>query len=166
MRRKECRHAYAVRRTAGAFRSTPTLDLMRRISALLAGTLVATGAICASPEVSKLQVDVDCDGKPDSVFLYQDERAASVRVVFGNTKRRPARFRFTLSPGSQGAVCKMPVRLDIESLDYDPSEEDVGELPGFSRSKTCVTFVLSDGECDSVHFYWNHNEHKLQWWRR
>lgn len=96
----------------------------------------------------------------------QDDRAVSVRVVFGEVKRRPAQFRFEASRSSQEAVCTTPVHVEPESLDHDPSKEGVGELPGFRRSKTCSAFALVDGECDSIHFYWNHKARRLQWWRR
>jgi len=140
---------------------------MRRLAAVIATTTLAFGvALAGEPEVRVLRVDADCDGKPDQVFLSQDDRAASVRVVFGEVKRRPAQFRFEASRSSQDAVCTMPVHVESESLDYDPSKEGVGELPGFRRSKTCSAFALVDGECDSIHFYWNHKARRLQWWRR
>jgi hypothetical protein len=108
---------------------------------------------------------VDCDGKADRVSVSQDKHSALVKVMFGDTKRKPAVFRFRADPGSQNAACAMPVHLEAESLDYDP-HEDSGDLPGFRRSKTCKAFSLVDDECDSIHFYWNHDAQQLVWWRR
>ena len=138
-------------------------------TALLA--LAVIGCLCsptndaqAGPRVAPLIVDIDCDGKPDKVSLSQSTESAKVRVIFGNRLHKPATFSFNASRGRPDAFCTLPVRVQAESLDYDPSEA-VGKIPGFQRSKTCLAFALADDQCDSLHFYWNHKTKKLEWWR-
>ncbi|MES2103165.1 MAG: hypothetical protein V4634_04040 [Pseudomonadota bacterium] len=109
-------------------------------------------------------VDIDCDGKPDKVFLSQSKTSVAVRVEFGVSSKKAARFQFDVAAGRQSAVCTIPVHLEVESLDYDPTDA-VGPLPGFKSSKTCKSVALVDDECDSIHFFWNHKTRHLQWWR-
>lgn len=138
---------------------------MVKIGTVIACASLTAGAALAGEAVRTLQVDIDCDGKSDRVFLSQNKRSASVRIVFGDTKRRQAKLRFVAAQGQQDAVCAMPVHLELQSLDYEPLKEEVPELPGFQRSKTCNSFALVDGECDSIHFYWDHEARELEWWR-
>lgn len=44
--------------------------------------------------------------------------------------------------------------------------EAFGENPeGFRQSKTCKGLRLTDGECDSMHIFWNHETKHIDWWR-
>jgi hypothetical protein len=99
-----------------------------------------------------VRIDIDCDGKPDYAFIAQTAKSAWVGVVRGRVNTPIAKLSFGESPASQGGLCLLPAKLEIESLDYDPTEA-VGELPGFTRSRTCKSFRLTGGECDSFHFF-------------
>ncbi|MCE9633686.1 MAG: hypothetical protein K8Q92_05830 [Methylophilales bacterium] len=111
-----------------------------------------------------IEIDIDCDGKKDYVFSAQTEKSVSVGVVLGNSKRKPESFTFDVNRDRQDAVCALPVRIEPEAQDFDPTE-DIGEIPGFVRSKTCHAFALVNEECDSFHFYWNHSTKLIEWWR-
>lgn len=114
---------------------------------------------------SAIAVDIDCDGKTDYVLLSQTKHRASVGLVLGKTKGRKVFVQeIAIAKPKQESLCAGPAELDSESLDYDPTDA-VGDLPGFKSSKTCSAFVLSGGECDSFHFYWDHQHHNLTWWR-
>jgi len=122
----------------------------------------------ARPEVrwswaTALQADFDCDGQPDQAFLGRAGGRVYVGVVRSGHPN-PAVLDFAVSPGVQAAICAEPAVLRIESLDYDPAEA-VGAIPGFRQSKTCKGLRLEGGECDSIHFFWNHNTKRLEWWR-
>lgn len=127
----------------------------------------AQGAIAATPgsrDTRAVVADVDCDGKPDRIVLRQDSKEVRVDVTFGALRRRSAAFTFVVSSGTEAGVCSIPVHLEIESLDYDPTEA-VGPVEGFARSTTCKGFVLDDDRCDPVHFFWNRKTKRLAWWR-
>ena len=111
-----------------------------------------------------IQVDIDCDGKQDYVFLAQDAKSASVGVVLGRATSPITVRSFAVSSSDQDDLCAVPATIEPESLDYDPTDA-VGELPGFARSKRCTAFVLSDGQCDPFHFFWNKKTGRLDWWR-
>jgi hypothetical protein len=122
----------------------------------------------ARPEVrwsaaTGLKGDFDCDGQPDQAFLGRAGGRVYVGVVRSG-HRMPEILDFAVNPGVQEAICAEPAVLRIESLDYDPAKA-VGEIPGFRRSKTCKGLRLEGGECDSVHFFWNHKTKRLEWWR-
>ena len=55
--------------------------------------------------------------------------------------------------------------LTLESLDDDPKDE-IGDLPGFRRSRRCQGLNLSDDRIDSAHIYWNHDAKRFNDWVR
>lgn len=114
---------------------------------------------------TSLKIDIDCDGKKDLVFLSQTPNYAYVGLVLGR-KNGPTVFtqRIAIGDPKQDSLCAAPAEIGTESLDYDPTEM-VGETPGFKTSKSCKAFVLAGGECDMFHFFWNHRDNKLDWWR-
>ena len=115
--------------------------------------------------ISELAADLDCDGRPDRALLGRHSGTIYVGVLL-SSKREPQLFGFAVDPGIQNAICAEPAVLTIESLDYDPKEEGVGPIAGFRRSKRCKGLRLEGGECDSIHFFWNHKTRRLEWWRR
>ena len=64
----------------------------------------------------------------------------------------------------QEAACSPNVRLTVESLDFDPSEE-LGALEGFVRSISCKGLNLGEADCDALHMYWNQKTNAPSWWR-
>jgi hypothetical protein len=111
-----------------------------------------------------VQGDFDCDGQPDQAFLGRAGGRVYVGVVRSG-HRKPEVLDFAVNPGVQAAICAEPAVLRIESLDYNPAEAVGGAIPGFRKSKTCKGLRLEGGECDSIHFFWNHNTKRLEWWR-
>jgi hypothetical protein len=117
-------------------------------------------------QAGALEIDMDCDGKVDHVFLLQTSTVAHVGLVLGRQQGKRV-FSWTVPIGvsEQDSLCEAPASIDVESLNYKPPVEAVGPVPGFSRSKTCTAFVLSGGECDPFHFYWDHKKQRPDWWR-
>lgn len=115
---------------------------------------------------SAIAVDINCDGSKDYAILGKSKRGVTVALIVGpfSEKSRMESFEFFVGESWQDSLCKLPARLVIESLDYDPTEM-VGKLPGFRRSKKCNAFRLADNACDSFHFYWDHQTNTLAWWR-
>lgn len=115
---------------------------------------------------SAVSMDIDCDGQPDLAILGRAPDRLFVAFFHGPVKAgmRPEILYF--APGhDQENVCSLNARVEPASLDYDPVEQEAGELPGFRRSAQCKAFTLADQECDSFNFYWNHDSGRLNWWR-
>lgn len=111
-----------------------------------------------------LVLDLIGDGTRDTVRLVQGKKSITVSVTYGNRKLATDRLTFTVDPGRQDAICKLPARLEAEPIDYAPPPE-LGNLEGFVRSKKAMGFRVVDGACDSLHFFWNHKAKHIEWWR-
>jgi hypothetical protein len=137
-----------------------TFKLLVRLTLSSAMSMAA-----ASPNPQSLTADLACDGKLDQALLILGSNSVSVRLKFATRSRKPEAFTFRVG-NSQADICALPASLQEESLDFDPSvDTGVGELAGFVRSKTCKGLVLSVGDCDPIHFYWDHATHSMRWWR-
>jgi hypothetical protein len=112
---------------------------------------------------SVLRGDFDGDGRVDQALLGRGPKRVFVGVVY-SSGGKPDILEFAISSGQQAAICSEPAKLEVESLDYDPSDT-VGKLEGFERSRTAKGLRLSGGECDDVHLFWNHITKHLGWWR-
>lgn len=113
------------------------------------------------------KADINCDGKTDVAILGKEGEKVVVAVVLGPpAKDSIILSRLLVGKHSQDSLCTARVRLLIEDQDYDPSEIFDGEpLPGFRQSKTCKGINVGDGECDSFHYFWNHDLKTIDWWR-
>ena len=129
-----------------------------KAAAMLAFALMVSGS-------TQLWLDVDGDGRPDSIRLEQQRAGVALAVRYGDPRRAPQRFYFPADSGREDAICSPLARLQVESQDYDPSIALGEPLPGFRRSKTRKAFRLVDGLCDSIHFFWNYKTQRLDWWR-
>lgn len=112
-----------------------------------------------------LRLDLDGDGRPDSIRLLLHKTGVTVVVRYADRRRAAQRFDFVADSGREDAVCSPVARLQVESQNYDPAAALGEPLPGFVRSKTAKSFRLVDGLCDSIHFFWNHKTQRLDWWR-
>ena len=112
---------------------------------------------------STLIGDFDCDGTADSAFVGRGPTEIHVGVV-GGARGAPTVLRFAIGADQQAGVCTAAAVLAFESLDYDPAQL-VGPLEGFQRSVRCKGLLLSDGQCDAVHIYWNDASRQFDWWR-
>lgn len=114
-------------------------------------------------DASVLTLDCDCDGRGDHAYLGRFK--GHVIVGFASANGSTVDFlEFSVDAGVQKAICREPAKLEVESLDYDPTKA-VGKLDGFVRSKTCKGLRLSGGECDAIHIFWNRKTKSLDWWR-
>ena len=110
-------------------------------------------------ERSVLYDDFDCDGVRDLAALGRRDGGVAVGVARASGGP-PAILEFALSGSVQAAICAEPARLQTES-----QEQPDDSLEGFRASRTCKGLVLSGGECDPVHIYWNHERKGVGWWR-
>ena len=139
--------------------------LRAAIFAAALGVAVSHAGLAAEKPATQLRIDLVGDGKLDTVLLSRGDATVTVLVRFADPARKPERFRFPVDPAREDAVCKRPVRVQAESLDYDLSAATGEDVPGFARSKTAKGFQIVDGTCDSIHFFWNHKTQRMEWWR-
>lgn len=133
------------------------------LAAVFAVELLAAGAH-ASEATGTLVGDIDCDGHVDTVSYSVTSESVHLEVRLKGESRRSKPITFSIGADSQSSLCAAPVKIALESQDFDP-KEDLGSLPGFRRSKVCKGIVLDDEQCDAIHVYWNHDEGSLAWWR-
>jgi hypothetical protein len=64
----------------------------------------------------------------------------------------------------QDAICAAPAHLEAVPLSCDI---EGNSLPGCRESHGVSGLALSDhnGECDPINLFWDHNEHRMAWWR-
>ena len=147
--------ALAAKAKDSAVRTTSAQGALLRLAAL--DTAVAWDA------ATRLVGDVDCDGIADTAFVGRTKSRVFVGLVRA-ASASPEVLSFAIDSGIQQAVCSDKAVLIFESLDYDPGEA-VGEVPGFQRSVTCKGLDLGDGDCDSIHMFWNTATQHLDDWR-
>lgn len=113
------------------------------------------------------KADFNCDGVPDFALLGSKNDQVVVSVGFGPLKKNSNVFIHYLQIGkhSQDSLCRLPAQLSVEDQDFTPSEYIGAPLLGFQRSRFCKGINVSDGACDSFHYFWNHDLRSLQWWR-
>jgi hypothetical protein len=106
---------------------------------------------------SVVTADIACDHGLDQAYLGRS--AHQVYVGFVRAANKKARFCNSAWGDHQDAICEEPAMLSVESMDYDL------DARGFKRSRTCKGLVLSGGDCDPIHLFWNHATQNLDWWR-
>jgi hypothetical protein len=134
-----------------------------RVPALLLALLVAIPTLADSKR--PLAGDVDCDGHADAISYAVSPEMVSVEVRFSQKGRAAQSLTFAIGANSQNSLRAAPAEVDLESLDFDPKAEGQGDLSGFQRSKVCKGIVLDDQQSDPIHVYWDHDAHRLAWWR-
>lgn len=111
-----------------------------------------------------LRADFDCDGRMDVAHLGHRPKQVLVGVVRA-AGGKPHVLEFAISASIQDAICSEPARLESEDLAGGPPD-DLGPIPGYPTGTGCKGLVLSGGECDSVHVFWNTETKRFDWWRR
>jgi hypothetical protein len=150
-------------------------NVTRQLSAVLATLLTAPMAkdnatLCrAEPDVrwqiaTRVRADVDCDGKIDRVYL--GHKPGKVYVGLLRAAGATEVLSFDVGGNAQGSLCGDRVTIAIES----PTSERDPDMPvetaiGKTHSG-CSDIVMSDGECDSFHLFWDSKAKRLAWWRR
>lgn len=114
-------------------------------------------------EKQALTLDCDCDGRNDRAYLGRFKGRVFVGFASG-TGSKVDLLEFSVNPNVQAAICSEPAKLEVESLDVDPTRS-IGKVDGFIRSKTCQGLRLSGGGCDAIHIFWNRKTKSLNWWR-
>jgi len=120
---------------------------------------------CASRAPEPLRVDLDGDGAPESIRLVQENAQVSITVEGQSVTDGSQTLTFGVDPARQDAVCTLPVTLTPAASDCAPEALGAQTLPGCVVKPTARGLTLSDGQCDAIHLYWNHDTRGLAWWR-
>lgn len=103
--------------------------------------------------------DIACDGLSDQAFLGHRNDRVCVGLVRA-ADQKPQLLEFGTGADRQDAICEGPGKLGSEALDYD-----LDRVKGFRRSHVCKGLILSGGDCDPIHIFWNPATRSLNWWR-
>jgi hypothetical protein len=150
----------------------PTNNEMRTLLSTLFLVLIAAETTSVPASASKfvpgvrwrgksvLVADFSCRSRKEQAILGVTAKEIVVAVFLNGLAEKPEVLRYS-------ATARDPndVKLTLESLDYDP-KDDIGDLDGFRRSRTCKGLNLSDDKIDSAHIYWNHDAKRFNDWVR
>jgi hypothetical protein len=148
------------------------LALMKRIIATACGALVLASAAAGMDQTILydwrpshiVEVDLDRNGQIDSAQLGIAPDNVGLRVTV-NSNLLPiidipidGSRQFGICPGSEPSIS-----LVAQS---DAPLNALGENPqGYEVCEDCIEIVVSGGECDPLHFYWDTTTNQLTWWR-
>jgi hypothetical protein len=141
------------------------------ITALLLGSVKAPSITAAASKFvpgvtwrsqSVLTADFTCRGRREQAILGVTTTEIVIAVFLNGTTAAPEVLRYSAAVRDASQV-----KLTIESLDSDPSEDrDSSDVPGLRRSRTCKGLNLSDDMIDSAHIYWNRDARRFSDWTR
>ena len=114
---------------------------------------------------SALVADIDCDGRADTVAMGRTRGEVHVGVV-RSSDAEPQILVFDVGRNVKGAIGSARSALTLESLDWDPIDRGIPELPGFRRSATCKGVALGDGNGRGAHIFWSHSTRHVEWYQR
>lgn len=109
--------------------------------------------------------DFNGDGRKDVALVGYEGGSIllALRVSSSNRNPRPTQFLpFSISPSIEAAICEAPARLQVEPLICSPMDE---LLPGCRPSVSARSLWLMGGDCDPINLYWDHDQHRMAWWR-
>jgi hypothetical protein len=110
---------------------------------------------------SSVSADFTCRGRRESAIVGTTSKEIIIAIFIDGVSRKPDVLRYSAAMRDTRTAT-----LTTETLDYDPKDEDAGDLRGFRRSKTCKGLNLSDEKVDSAHIYWNHEAKRFDSWVR
>lgn len=113
---------------------------------------------------SAIEADLNRNGQMDSVRLGIADGGVGLLVTIDATALPVIDIpidgsrQFGICPGSDPSIS-----LAAQS---EAPLNALGEMPeGYEICPDCFEIVVSGGECDAVHFYWNTTTRQLAWWR-
>ena len=111
-----------------------------------------------------LSVDVTCDGNPDTLVIgYQGPNQFWLHLQPGGDGGEwgeSIHFALTPAPAAGAALCQAPIQIQPAAQPCRAGHTaNCRALPG------CPGFILSDGLCGQLHFYWDPQQQRLDYWR-
>ena len=123
---------------------------------------------CTASVREELRLDLDGDGSAETVSLSQRPNQVVVSIRGPALIGGKQTLSFGVDPARQDAVCGLPVILEITDPDCAPEalgSDPLDQLEGCKALPQSKGLALSDGMCDSIHMYWNHEKRQVWWWR-
>ena len=116
----------------------------------------------SSEDVQKVAIDFNLDGIEDLVEGILSDSTFIIKFISKDT----VSFSFRIGVNkNQDAFCGTKILIQKEKLDYNLNNILNTDVPGFIVSDTDYGVNLSDGMCDSFHFYWDYKLKKICYWR-
>jgi len=128
---------------------------------------------------SATNVDIDCDGKPDTFVWGTDNQVT--RTFFINSKlerhtRREIVLGFERASAARTQIENIPFRKDTgyygfcslpDSIEVRPlsCEWEQGQLPGCKANSGCEALWVRDGQCGEFYVYWDSSRQRVTWVR-
>jgi hypothetical protein len=120
------------------------------------------------PEARSVEADIDRDGVVDRFILGDRHDGLALRAIVAGVEQ--PLFELPADANRQFAICFSREEGVEPTIRVEPQTEApleaLGSLPdGYRVCDACRQVVVSGGECDPVHFYWNIEAKRLDWWR-
>jgi hypothetical protein len=114
---------------------------------------------------SAVFADFDGSGRKSGAMLgYKAKKVVLAIQTAADTKSGKIQYlELSVDRGVQAAICSAPARLEVYALECS---SDGQPLPGCKAVPGSSGLSIVDGECDSIHLYWNQVLGHMQWWRR
>ena len=113
---------------------------------------------------SRVQADIDCDSKPDHVYLGR--RDGKVYVALLRAAGAAEVLSFGIAAGDQASLCSEPAKIAFEEPTGGNDPDVPEEVAALGEYPRCKGIELSGGDCDNFHLFWNIKTSRLAWWRR
>lgn len=111
-----------------------------------------------------VEVDLDRSGRKDAARLGIAAGSVGLLVTIDDVPL-PV-IDIPVDGSMQFGICggsDLGIRVEAQS---EAPLEALGETPrGYEICATCVEIVVSGGDCDPLHFYWDVTARTLAWWR-
>jgi len=162
-------------RTTTTHRLTERIALlarMKRFPATVCLSLVCFSAVVHADHASPyewpaalvVQADLDRSGQLDTAQLGVAAESVGLFVKIDSSPLPIIEIpidssqQFGICPGAAPGISVVP--------QSEAPLNALGETPrGYEICPECVEIVVSGGECDALHFYWDTVKNELSWWR-
>jgi hypothetical protein len=116
------------------------------------------------PSSLTVELDLDRNGQVDSAQLGIAPERVGLRVTV-NSKLLPV-IEIPVDGSKQFGICPGSGPSISLTAQSEAPLNALGETPrGYEICEDCIEIVVSGGECDPLHFYWDTTTNQLVWWR-
>jgi len=116
---------------------------------------------------SIFSMDIDCDGIAENVTLEISEQNFVVSVVTSSNGKSTSLTFGLDQPSRQDAICGTSPMLSARTAETEEGHINMfGEIvDGYNYSPACKELIVSGGDCDPIHVFFDHKRDTLNWLR-